>query len=50
MGNRTFTGLPEEELYVCIPSGHWSTVLTKSTEIGRANSTMQQFYRSRQTQ
>jgi len=50
MGNRTFTGLPDEELYVCIPSGHWSTVLTKSTEIGRANSTMQQFYRSRQTQ
>jgi uncharacterized protein (DUF169 family) len=50
MGNRTFTGLPDEELYVCIPSGHWSTVLTRSTEIGRANSTMQQYYRSRQTQ
>jgi uncharacterized protein (DUF169 family) len=50
MGNRTFTGLPDEELYVCIPSGHWNTVLTKSTEIGRANSTMQQFYLSRQAQ
>ncbi len=50
MGNRTFTGLPDEELYVCIPSGHWSTVLTRSTEIGRANSAMKQFYRSRQAQ
>ena len=50
MGNRTFTGLPDEELYVCIPSAHWSTVLTRSTEIGRANSTMKQFYRSRQAQ
>jgi uncharacterized protein (DUF169 family) len=50
MGNRTFTGLPDEELYVCIPSGHWSAVLMKSTEIGRANSTMKQFYRGRQEQ
>jgi len=50
MGNRTFTGLPDEELYVCIPSGHWSTVLTRSTEIGRANSAMKQFYRNRQAQ
>jgi uncharacterized protein (DUF169 family) len=50
MGNRTFTGLPDEELYVCIPSGHWSTVLTMSAEIGRANSAMKQFYRNRQTQ
>jgi uncharacterized protein (DUF169 family) len=50
MGNRTFTGLPDEELYVCIPSGHWSTVLTKSNEIGRANTAMKQFYQNRQIQ
>jgi uncharacterized protein (DUF169 family) len=50
MGNRTFTGLPDEELYVCIPSGHWSKVLAKSIEIGRANAAMKQFYQDRQTQ
>jgi uncharacterized protein (DUF169 family) len=50
MGNRTFTGLPDEEMYVCIPSSHWGTVLTKSIEIGRANSTMKQFYQNRQIQ
>jgi uncharacterized protein (DUF169 family) len=43
MGNRTFTGLPAEELYVCIPGSHWTGVVTKLTEIGKANSEMQQF-------
>ena len=50
MGNRTFTGLPDEELYVCIPSGHWTMVLTKSAEIGWANTTMKLFYQDRQAQ
>ena len=35
MGNRTFTGLPDEELYVCIPSAHWPKMVSKLTEIGR---------------
>ena len=48
MGNRTFTGLPDEELYVCIPSGHWGGLVTRLTEIGRANSQMKQFYRKQQ--
>jgi uncharacterized protein (DUF169 family) len=50
MGNRTFTGLPDEELYVCIPGDHWTGVLTKLTEIGKANSEMQQFYRNHKVQ
>ena len=50
MGNRTFTGLPDEELYVCIPGRHWAGVLTKLTEIGKANSEMQQFYRNHKAQ
>jgi len=50
MGNRTFTGLPDEELYVCIPSAHWSNMVSKLTEIGKANSEMQQHYRNHQAQ
>jgi uncharacterized protein (DUF169 family) len=50
MGNRTFSGLPDEELYVCIPSRHWAGVLAKLTEIGKANSEMQQFYRNQKAQ
>src|SRR5204863_6442281 len=33
MGNRTFTGLPEEELYVCIPGAHWEALVIKLAEI-----------------
>jgi uncharacterized protein (DUF169 family) len=50
MGNRTFTGLPDEELYVCIPGSHWTGVLTKLTGIGKANSEMQQFYSNHKAQ
>ena len=50
MGNRTFTGLPEEELYVCIPGGRWASLVSKLTEIGRANSAMQQHYRNHKAQ
>ena len=50
MGNRTFTGLPDEELYVCIPSHHWAGVLAKLTEIGKANAEMRQFYTNHKAQ
>ena len=50
MGNRTFTGLPDEELYVCIPGGRWDSLVSKLTEIGRANSAMQQHYRNHKAQ
>jgi uncharacterized protein (DUF169 family) len=50
MGNRTFTGLPDEELYVCIPGGHWASLVSKLTEIGKANSEMQQHYRNHKAQ
>jgi uncharacterized protein (DUF169 family) len=39
MGNRTFTGLPEKEL---------GGLVTRLTEIGRANSEMKQFYSNQQ--
>jgi len=50
MGNRTFAGLPDEELYVCIPGNQWSVLVSKLTEIGRANSEMRQFYQNHQAQ
>jgi uncharacterized protein (DUF169 family) len=48
MGNRTFAALPDEELYICIPSAHWAKMVSKLTEIGKANSEMQQHYRNHQ--
>ena len=50
IGNRTFTGLPDNELYVCIPSAHWSKMVSSLTEIGKANSEMQQHYRNHKAQ
>jgi len=50
IGNRTFTGLPDEELYVCIPSAHWSRMISSLTAIGKANPEMQQHYRKHQAQ
>src|SRR6266478_8848201 len=50
IGNRTFAGLPDEELYICIPGGEWPSLVSKLTEIGTANSAMQQHYRNHQAQ
>jgi uncharacterized protein (DUF169 family) len=45
-GNRTFTGLPDEELYVAIPGAKWDAVLSALTEIVAANSAMEAHYRA----
>jgi len=50
MGNRTFTGLPADEMYVCIPSGHWGAVVTRLAEIDKANCEMREFYHERRAQ
>ena len=50
IGNRTFTGLPDEELYVCIPSSHWPKLMSELIAVGRANSEMQAHYRAHQAQ
>ena len=49
-GNRTFTGLPDEEMYVAIPGDKWEAVREKLAEAGEANATMEAFYRERKTQ
>jgi uncharacterized protein (DUF169 family) len=49
-GNRTFTGLPDEELYIAIPGGRWKDVAARLPEIAGANAAMETLYRSRQQQ
>jgi uncharacterized protein (DUF169 family) len=43
-GNRTFTGLPDEYLYVAIPGDKWDAVVEKLTEAHDANSAMEKYY------
>jgi len=49
-GNRTFTGLPDEEMYVAIPGDKWEAVLEKVAEVHEANAAMERHYRDRKTQ
>ena len=49
-GNRTFTGLPDEEMYVAIPGDKWAAVLEKLTETHAANLAMGKLYSHRKTQ
>lgn len=44
MGNRTFTGLPDDQLYVCIPGEKWEAVEQKLPEIHQANMEMKAHY------
>ncbi len=50
MGNRTFAGIGEDEMYVCIPGSQWGAVLPKLTEIAKANFAMKQFYSDKKAQ
>jgi uncharacterized protein (DUF169 family) len=43
-GNRTFTGLPDEEMYVAIPGDKWEAVVEKLTEAHEANAAMGKYY------
>lgn len=49
-GNRTFTGLPDEEMYVAIPGDKWEAVIEKLTETHEANLAMEKYYANRKTQ
>ena len=48
-GNRTFTGLPDEEMYVAIPGDKWQAVIEKLTETHAANLAMEKRYSNRKT-
>ncbi|MEK7703217.1 MAG: DUF169 domain-containing protein [Nitrospirota bacterium] len=43
-GNRTFTGLPDEELYLTIPAERWEPLLESLTETLNANQVLGQHY------
>jgi uncharacterized protein (DUF169 family) len=49
-GNRTFTGLGDDELYAAIPGAHWAAVAARVEEIVAANRAMEQYYRGREAQ
>lgn len=49
-GNRTFTGLPDEELYVAIAADKWDALLTALAEAGEANAAMEKYYGERKRQ
>jgi uncharacterized protein (DUF169 family) len=44
-GNRTFTGLPEEEMYLAIPGTKWDAVVEALRAIAAANATMEAHYK-----
>jgi uncharacterized protein (DUF169 family) len=46
-GNRTFTGLPDDELYVAIPGGKWRDVENALESILSANAAMETYYRQK---
>ncbi len=49
-GNRTFTGLPDDEMYVAIPGDKWEAVLEKLAEAQEANAAMERYYCDRKMQ
>ena len=44
-GNRLYTGLPEDELYIAIPGDSWEAFTSKIAEIVAANARMAEHYR-----
>jgi uncharacterized protein (DUF169 family) len=44
-GNRTFTGLPDEEMYLAIPGTKWDAVVETLRTIASANATMEAHYK-----
>jgi uncharacterized protein (DUF169 family) len=49
-GNRTFTGLPDDELYLAIPADKWQAVVTALLETLSANALMQRHYQQKQAE
>jgi uncharacterized protein (DUF169 family) len=45
-GNRTFTGLPDSEMYISIPGAKWDAFVAAMGEIVKANVTMEAHYKA----
>jgi len=48
-GNRTFTGLPETEMYFALPGAHWPAFQAAFEEIGSADAKMTAHYRQHES-
>lgn len=49
-GNRTFTGLPEEEMYLAIPGARWDAVVETLRTIANANAAMEAHYKKHEAE
>jgi uncharacterized protein (DUF169 family) len=49
-GNRTFTGLPDHEMYFMVPGDKWDAVAAQLEQVMRANAAMGQYYTTKQSQ
>jgi uncharacterized protein (DUF169 family) len=47
IGNRVYTQLADDEMYMAIPHAHLATVLAKLTTIVAANNALEQFHMQR---
>ncbi|MFQ6019568.1 MAG: DUF169 domain-containing protein, partial [Dehalococcoidia bacterium] len=47
IGNRVYTGLEDDELYLAIPSGHVDALVEKLATIVAANRELETFHRAR---
>lgn len=45
-GNRTFTGLPDAEMYVSLPAASWEEITDRLLEVQRSNLTMGNYYQA----
>jgi uncharacterized protein (DUF169 family) len=45
-GNRTFTKVGEDEMYVAVPGGRWNDFLDRLVEVQRSNLTMGNYYQA----
>jgi uncharacterized protein (DUF169 family) len=50
VGNRVNTGLPDDEMYVCIPAGKWDAVTAVLAETCDANTAMENYHASKKEQ
>ena len=46
-GNRTFTGLPDEEMYIAVPGQQWEALCRHLVRIRTANRTLETYYAGR---
>lgn len=45
-GNRTYTGLPDDEMYLSLPGSRWDDIVERLFEVQLANLTMGKFYQA----